>query len=81
MCIVEWFPFAQGIGTTLGLYRLVPAATLFFTFYVLFFALTPARYRQARLQEMAGRPADHRLVAGDGRDSAQRRSACWAATA
>src|SRR6476620_12043988 len=33
--IEEWFPFAAGIGTTLGLYRLVPAATLFFTFYVL----------------------------------------------
>ena len=44
--LAEWFPFARGIGTTLGLYRLVPAATLFFTFYVLFFALTPARYRK-----------------------------------
>jgi len=43
--LVQWFPFAQGVATTLGLYRLVPAATLFFTFYVLFFALTPARYR------------------------------------
>src|SRR5205814_4568561 len=44
--LVQWFPFAQGIATTLGVYRLVPAATLFFTFYVLFFALTPARYRR-----------------------------------
>jgi membrane protein len=44
--LVDWFPFAQGIGTTLGIYRLVPAATLFFTFYVLFYALTPARYRK-----------------------------------
>src|SRR3954452_24024094 len=44
--IVQWFPFAQGVGTTLGLYRLVPAATLFFTFYVLFYALTPSRYRK-----------------------------------
>jgi membrane protein len=43
--LVEWFPFAQGIGSTLGIYRLVPAATLFFTFYVLFYALTPSRYR------------------------------------
>src|ERR1043165_3071165 len=25
--LVEWFPFAQGMGTTLGLYRLVPAVT------------------------------------------------------
>src|SRR5213082_3214653 len=44
--LVEWFPFAENVGTTLGIYRLVPAATLFFTFYVLFFALTPARYRR-----------------------------------
>src|SRR3954464_14095334 len=44
--LVEWFPFAQGIGSTLGVYRLVPAATLFFTFYVLFYALAPARYRK-----------------------------------
>ena len=43
--LVAWFPFAEGLATTLGIYRLVPAATLFFTFYVLFFALTPARYR------------------------------------
>ena len=33
------------VANTLGIYRLVPAATLFFTFYVLFFALTPARYQ------------------------------------
>src|SRR5438105_1804915 len=44
--IVKWFPFAEGVANTLGIYRLVPAATLFFTFYVLFFALTPARYRR-----------------------------------
>jgi len=43
--IVEWFPLAQNIGHDLGLYRLVPAVTLFCTFYALFFALTPARYR------------------------------------
>src|SRR5206468_2888977 len=44
--IIRWFPLAQSVATTLGIYRLVPAATLFFTFYVLFFALTPARYRR-----------------------------------
>ena len=43
--LVAWFPFAEGIGTVLGIYRLVPAATLFFTFYVLFYVLTPSRYR------------------------------------
>src|SRR3982751_4875718 len=44
--IARWFPFAQGLAATLGIYRLVPAATLFFTFYVLFYALTPSRYRR-----------------------------------
>jgi membrane protein len=44
--IIRWFPFAQGLATTLGISRLVPAATLFFTFYVLFYALTPSRYRE-----------------------------------
>ena len=43
--LIEWFPFAQNIATSLGLYRFVPAVTLFVTFYVLFFALTPSRYR------------------------------------
>lgn len=44
--IIAWFPFAQGVTTTLGISRLVPAATLFFTFYVLFLVLTPSRYRK-----------------------------------
>jgi membrane protein len=44
--LVQWFPFAEGIGGTLGIYRLVPAVTLFVTFYGLFYALTPARYRK-----------------------------------
>jgi membrane protein len=52
--IVEWFPFAQGFASTLGLYRLVPAVTLFVTFYALFFALTPSRYRQHRCRKWPG---------------------------
>jgi membrane protein len=52
--LVEWFPFAQGIGSTLGVYRLVPAATLFFTFYVLFYALSPARYRKRSSRKWPG---------------------------
>src|SRR3954468_1940534 len=44
--LIRWFPFAQGVASTLGIYRLVPAATLFFTFYLLFYALTPSRYRK-----------------------------------
>ena len=52
--LVEWFPFAQGLGTRLGIYRLVPAVTLFFTFYGLFYALTPARYRKYRCRKWPG---------------------------
>jgi membrane protein len=52
--IIEWFPLAQDVATSLGLYRLVPAVTLFFTFYVLFFALTPARYRKRGCRKWPG---------------------------
>ncbi|MGZ2412646.1 membrane protein [Sphingomonas sp. F9_3S_D5_B_2] len=52
--LITWFPFAEGLGTTLGLSRLVPAATLFFTFYVLFFALTPSRYRRRGCRKWPG---------------------------
>src|SRR3982750_1960319 len=52
--LVEWFPMAQGLGSSLGLYRLVPAATLFFTFYVLFYALTPKRYRRYGCRKWPG---------------------------
>ena len=52
--ILEWFPLASNIGSSLGLYRLVPAATLFFTFYVLFYVLTPARYRKSRCRKWPG---------------------------
>ena len=40
------FRSPQRLGEHARHYRLVPAATLFFTFYVLFYALTPARYRK-----------------------------------
>ena len=43
--VLTWFPFAGGIATKLGFYRLAPAITLYFTFYFLFLALTPERYR------------------------------------
>ena len=45
---------AQDVASTLGLYRLVPAVTLFFTFYVLFFALTPSRYRKRGCRKWPG---------------------------
>jgi membrane protein len=52
--IIQWFPFAQSVATTLGIYRLVPAVTLFFTFYVLFYALTPSRYRKRTCRKWPG---------------------------
>src|SRR3954470_18507297 len=52
--IVEWFPFAQGVATALGLSRLVPGVTLFFTFYALFYALTPSRYRKRGCRKWPG---------------------------
>ena len=52
--IIRWFPLAQGIGHTLGLYRLVPGVTLFLTFYALFFALTPSRYRRQGCRKWPG---------------------------
>lgn len=52
--IVQWFPFAQDVASTLGVYRLVPATTLFFTFYALFYALTPSRYRKHGCRKWPG---------------------------
>lgn len=52
--LVQWFPFAEGLGSTLGIYRLVPAAVLYFTFYALFYALTPARYRKPGCRKWPG---------------------------
>src|SRR4051794_12767363 len=52
--IAEWFPLAQNVGHTLGLYRFVPGVTLFCTFYGLFFALTPSRYRRPRCRKWPG---------------------------
>ena len=52
--VIEWLPFAQGIGHSLGLYRFVPAATLFVTFYGLFYALTPSRYRKHGCRKWPG---------------------------
>jgi membrane protein len=52
--IIRWFPVAQDLATTLGIYRLVPAVTLFVTFYGLFFALMPSRYRMLRAIKWPG---------------------------
>ena len=52
--VIRFFPLAQDVASSLGLYRLVPAATLFFTFYVLFFVLTPSRYRKRDCRKWPG---------------------------
>jgi membrane protein len=44
--LVTFLPFAEGAVSTLGIYRLAPAVFLFGTFYALFYALTPGRYRK-----------------------------------
>src|SRR4029453_1558683 len=38
--VVTHLPFSEGLGTRLGFYRLVPALTLFGTFYIIFLVLT-----------------------------------------
>ena len=52
--IVERLPFSDGLASRLGIYRIIPAATLFLTFYILFLALTPARYRNMRCRKWPG---------------------------
>ncbi len=52
--VVTWFPFAGGVVTRLGFYRLAPAATLYVTFYFLFLALTPSRYRSMTCRKWPG---------------------------
>lgn len=52
--ITTWFPRASDFADRLGLYQLVPAVTLFATFYALFVALTPSRYRGAGCRKWPG---------------------------
>jgi membrane protein len=52
--LIQWFPIAQGVASSLGIYRLVPAATLFLTFYAVFYALTPSRYRKHGCRKWPG---------------------------
>lgn len=52
--VIDLLPFSEGLGTRLGLYRIVPAITLFGTFYVIFLALTPSRYRTIECRKWPG---------------------------
>ena len=50
----QYFPFADNLGTRLGLYRVIPGLALFATVYVLFYALTPSRYRRPGCRKWPG---------------------------
>ena len=52
--VIRELPFSEGLGSTLGLYRIAPALTLFATFYFIFLALTPARYRVIECRKWPG---------------------------
>ena len=52
--IVARLPASNGVATTLGLYRFAPALALFVTFYVIFLALTPSRYRTLQCRKWPG---------------------------
>ena len=52
--IEQLLPFSAEVGSTLGTFQAVPAVMMFFTFYVLFYALTPARYRKHGCRKWPG---------------------------
>jgi len=52
--VIAVLPFSEGLGTRLGFYRVVPALTLFATFYIIFLALTPSRYRTIECRKWPG---------------------------
>ena len=52
--VVAKLPFSEGLAHDLGIYRIVPAVTLFATFYIIFLALTPRRYRTIECRKWPG---------------------------
>ena len=52
--VVERIPGWSGVATRLGFYRIAPAIALFVTFYFLFLALTPSRYRKIGCRKWPG---------------------------
>jgi membrane protein len=52
--VVARLPFSNGLAHRLGLYRILPGATLYVTFYILFVALTPSRYRKLSCRKWPG---------------------------
>ena len=52
--IERLLPISAEVGTTLGTLQVVPGGMMFLTFYLLFFALTPARYRKRGCRKWPG---------------------------
>jgi membrane protein len=52
--VVARLPFSEGLAHRLGLYRILPGATLYVTFYILFLSLTPSRYRNLQCRKWPG---------------------------
>ncbi len=44
----------HSLATNIGIYRLLPGVTLFITFYAIFLALTPSRYRKLECRKWPG---------------------------
>jgi membrane protein len=52
--IERLLPISAEVGTTLGTIQLVPGVMMFFTFYLLFYGLTPSRYRRRGCRKWPG---------------------------
>jgi len=52
--IERWFPISENVIGTVEFFRIIPAAALFLTVYLLFLALTPSRYRRPGCRQWPG---------------------------
>ena len=52
--IEQLLPFSAEVASTMGTFQALPAAMMFLTFYVLFYALTPSRYRKHGCRKWPG---------------------------
>ena len=52
--IGAWLPYWSDIASTVAMLRIIPGLALFGTIYVLFYALTPSRYRKPQCRKWPG---------------------------
>jgi len=52
--IEAWLPVAHNVATMIAYFRIVPGLALFATIYVLFYVLTPSRYRRPECLKWPG---------------------------